>query len=86
LLSSRRTGHGQHGDYLFGWKDDALQRGMDGLGTTCGSEDCTGALKIQAGNDAIACTKAQQAKEDIGDDTCRCLGVGVVVEAKLTVA
>ncbi|KAF2688717.1 hypothetical protein K458DRAFT_475395 [Lentithecium fluviatile CBS 122367] len=60
------TGHGQHGDYLFGWKDDSLQRGMDALGTKCGSEDCTQILKIQAGKDAIACTKKQQAPEDVG--------------------
>jgi len=71
ILTSPSTGHGQHGDYLFGWEGDALQRGMDGLGKTCGSEDCTGALKIQAGKDAIACTKAQQAKEDVGHDTCK---------------
>ncbi|KAF3020177.1 hypothetical protein E8E14_010208 [Neopestalotiopsis sp. 37M] len=60
------TGFGAHGDYLFGWKDDALQRAMDGLGTTCASEDCTQVLDIQAGKDAIACTKAQQATEDVG--------------------
>lgn len=60
------TGYGQHGDYLFGWKDDALQRGMDALGSTCGSEDCTRVLKIQSGKDAIGCVKAQQAKEDVG--------------------
>jgi hypothetical protein len=64
------TGYGAHGDYLFGWKDDALQRGMNALGNGCGSEDCTSALKIQAGKDAIACTKAQQAKENVGSDTC----------------
>ncbi|KAF2868571.1 hypothetical protein BDV95DRAFT_630339 [Massariosphaeria phaeospora] len=63
------TGYGAHGDYLFGWEGDALQRGMDGLGTKCGSEDCTGVLNIQAGKDAIGCTKAQQAKEDVGSDT-----------------
>lgn len=65
------TGYGQHGDYLFGWKDDALQRGMDGLGTTCASEDCTGEFTIQSGDDAIGCTKAQQAVEDIGTDSCK---------------
>ncbi|KAF2786558.1 hypothetical protein K505DRAFT_259637 [Melanomma pulvis-pyrius CBS 109.77] len=64
------TGYGAHGDYLFGWKDNALQRGMDALGNKCGSEDCTSVLKIQAGKDAIACTKSQQAKEDVGTDTC----------------
>ncbi|OAG02130.1 uncharacterized protein CC84DRAFT_999252 [Paraphaeosphaeria sporulosa] len=61
------TGYGAHGDYLFGWKDDALQRAMDNLGKGCASEDCTKILKIQSGKDAIACTKAQQAKEDVGN-------------------
>jgi hypothetical protein len=65
------TGYGAHGDYLFGWKEGALQRGMDALGKGCGSEDCTSALKIQAGKDAIACTKSQQAKENVGSDTCK---------------
>lgn len=63
------TGYGQHGDYLFGWKDNALQRAMDGLGKTCGSEDCTQVLKIQDGKNAIACTKGQQAKEDVGSSS-----------------
>lgn len=43
---------------------------MDGLGKTCGSEDCTGVFKIQSGKDAIACTKQQQAREDVGTNTC----------------
>jgi len=61
-----RTGHGQHGDYLFGWKDDALQRGMDALkGTGCNNDVCS-ALKTQPGKDAIACTKAQIVNEDVG--------------------
>ncbi|KAI0527711.1 hypothetical protein F5B22DRAFT_582000 [Xylaria bambusicola] len=63
------TGYGAHGDYLFGWKGDALQRAMDALGSKCASEDCTKVLKIQSGKDAIACTKAQLAKEDVGSST-----------------
>jgi hypothetical protein len=46
---------------------------MDNLGKGCASEDCTQILKIQAGKDAIACTKAQQAKEDVGNDKCKWL-------------
>ncbi|KAK8054746.1 hypothetical protein PG994_009813 [Apiospora phragmitis] len=60
------TGYGAHGDYLFGWKDDALQRAMDSMGKTCGSEYCDQVLTIQDGKDAIGCTKSQQAKEDVG--------------------
>jgi hypothetical protein len=67
------TGHGAHGDYLFGWKGDALQRGMDQLGSKCGSEYCDQVLTIQSGEAAIACTKAQQAKEDVGSTTCESL-------------
>ncbi|KAH6717339.1 hypothetical protein BKA61DRAFT_733469 [Leptodontidium sp. MPI-SDFR-AT-0119] len=60
------TGYGAHGDYLFGWVDGSLQKAMDTLGTECFSETCP-PLKLQLGKLAIACTKAQQAKEDIGN-------------------
>jgi len=64
-----KTGLGAHGDYLFGWKGDALQRAMDALGTNCWSETCP-ALQLQAGEAAIACTKGQQAKEDVSAKLC----------------
>jgi hypothetical protein len=52
---------------------------MDALGTKCGSEDCTQVLKIQDGSNAIGCTKAQQAKEDIGSTSCKfCSNAGVI--------
>ncbi|KAK3367942.1 hypothetical protein B0H63DRAFT_536081 [Podospora didyma] len=60
------TGYGAHGDYLFGWKDGALQRAMDALGTNCFSETCP-VLKMQSGEDLIKCTKQQQVREEIGN-------------------
>jgi len=58
------TGFGIHGDYLFGWKGDALQKAMD---SKCSGDQCK-ALQRQPNNNAIGCTKGQIAKEDIGDD------------------
>ncbi|KAL2125649.1 hypothetical protein VTJ04DRAFT_2014 [Mycothermus thermophilus] len=57
------TGYGIHGDYVFGWQGDALQRAMD---TKCAGDRCP-ALKRQTDAEAIACTKKQFARESIGD-------------------
>lgn len=59
-----RTGYAIHGDYMFGWKGDALQRAMD---TKCAGDNCP-ALTRQSNADAIACTQKQMAHENIGDD------------------
>ncbi|KAK0629367.1 hypothetical protein B0T17DRAFT_505930 [Bombardia bombarda] len=69
------TGHGQHGDYIFGWKGDALQRGMDAvLGDDCVNDGCP-VLKSQSQEDAVACTKATQVLgENVGrNGECRWL-------------
>ena len=60
------TGFGQHGDYLFGWKGDALQRGMDAvLGSGCINDVCS-ALKSQSAKEAVACTKQTGVGESVG--------------------
>jgi len=62
----RSTGHGQHGDYLFGWKDDSLQKAMDGLAAgKCANNICP-LLTVQPNAKAMACKKEAAVKEDVG--------------------
>ncbi|KAN0112478.1 protein of unknown function (DUF1996) domain containing protein [Hyaloscypha variabilis] len=54
-----KTGYGNHADYVFGWKGDALQRAMDaGCSSDLFSDDvkCT-TLKTQTITQANTCTK-----------------------------
>lgn len=63
------VGHGQHGDYLFGWKDDSLQRAMDELGKNgCYDDNCSSVLKIQDAKDVIGCTIPSRVPESVGVD------------------
>jgi hypothetical protein len=56
-----RDGYTQHGDYVFGWKDDSLQRAMD--------ERCTGdicsVLEHQTFEESIQCTLPQTVEDDV---------------------
>ncbi|KAI6081545.1 hypothetical protein F4821DRAFT_248981 [Hypoxylon rubiginosum] len=54
------SGFSQHGDYVFGWKDDSLQRAMD---NRCNGAVCS-ALKVQSAEDAMKCTKQRVVEED----------------------
>lgn len=55
-----KTGYGNHGDYVFGWKGDALQRAMD---ANCNVNCPT--LKTQTIATGNQCTKAMTVKEDV---------------------
>ncbi|KAK3314359.1 hypothetical protein B0H66DRAFT_607586 [Apodospora peruviana] len=55
-----QTGYGSHGDYVFGWKDNALQKAMD---TNC-NINCP-QLKTQSIAVGNKCTRQEQVKESI---------------------
>jgi hypothetical protein len=55
-----RTGYSWHGDYMFGWKGDSLQRAMDKF---CGV-DCP-KLKTQSVEKANECSKPKVVDETV---------------------
>ena len=59
-----RDGFSQHGDYMFGWKGDSLQRALN---KRCNFGIC-GELETQSSEEAMKCTKLQTVSEDV--DTC----------------
>ncbi|KAL1799896.1 hypothetical protein ACET3X_000238 [Alternaria dauci] len=62
LSTGDNTGYGQHGDYVFGWKDDSLQKAMDDakgcMGANCGS------LKTQQPADGNKCLVPKRVHEE----------------------
>lgn len=58
------SGPAAHGDYVFGWENDSLQKAMDNscnLNVACPKAGLT----VQTSDQYSACTKKQQAKEDV---------------------
>ncbi|KAK3214047.1 hypothetical protein GRF29_28g1834548 [Pseudopithomyces chartarum] len=62
LSTGDNTGFGQHGDYVFGWKDNSLQKAMDEakgcMGASCGG------LKTQQPDAGNACRVPRRVDED----------------------
>jgi hypothetical protein len=56
-----KDGYSQHGDYVFGWKADSLQRAMN---AACNGGVCA-QLKSQTSDAAMKCTKAPIYKEKV---------------------
>ncbi|KAK4168251.1 hypothetical protein QBC43DRAFT_360058 [Cladorrhinum sp. PSN259] len=54
-------GYSQHGDYVFGWQGDSLQKALD---ARCTGDTCA-QLKMQSTEDAVKCTKARDVEEEI---------------------
>jgi hypothetical protein len=68
LSYNDNKGYGTHADYLFGWKDDSLQKAMD---SSCMFQACEGGkpLKSQAVNAMNACQVKSAVNENI--DGCK---------------
>jgi hypothetical protein len=64
VYSMNIGGSAAHGDYVFGWKDDTLQKAMD---NNCNlNTDCTKAgIHAQTTAQYNACKVKQQAPEDV---------------------
>jgi hypothetical protein len=66
LSTGDNTGYGQHADYVFGWKGDALQKAMDTSG--CMGAKCAN-LKTQAIGTAKQCNVKPVVQEN--HDGCK---------------
>lgn len=60
LSTGDATGYSQHADYVFGWKGDALQFGME---AGCLAANCPG-MRVQSVEEAAECLVPELVGED----------------------
>lgn len=63
------TGYGHHGDYMFGWEGDALQRAMDKCLTAAGRPEECKELTMQSDEDMYNC-KLRSVVPEVVEGTC----------------
>ena len=73
MSNSNRTGYGQHGDYLFGWEGDSLQRAMNTCLDDFGSPELCTELTIQTDEEINKCIQQVQVDEKT-EGECKCSG------------
>ncbi|KAF6765376.1 hypothetical protein DFP72DRAFT_867648 [Ephemerocybe angulata] len=61
------TGYGQHGDYLFGWEGDSLQRAMDNCMDGFGWPEACTELTVQTDEEMNSCKLATKVGENVGE-------------------
>jgi len=71
LSSGDTTGYGQHADYVFGWKEDSLQKAMD---NSCYITNCK-SLTAQTPKVKNQCQVKNTVAEDING--CKCFSFGL---------
>ena len=69
LSVPRSTGYGHHGDYLFGWEGDALQRAMDVCHDYFGTPEACPELTLQTDEEMNSCSK-QTSIDEVVEGEC----------------
>ena len=65
LTTGFSTGFGQHGDYVFGWEGDSLQRAMDNCKDEFGHPDLCKELTLLTDDEMNSCTQPALVPEKV---------------------